>query len=417
MEIINYHNLPCLLIDDAEAVVFSYVKNKFVCVKTKRSQLFSDDFYSVLSNNDFFKWVEIGNIEHEDKQLTLSLTEQCNCNCKYCFLDANTHGAIMSIDTLHSAISYAFKLYTGHKVVVNAFGGEPSTQEHLVREMVAFSNSIKEEFNVTPRFAITTNGVLNDRFIDFLIENDFDCSISIDGVEDVQNKQRPLANGNPTYDQVIYSLKRLVEARLFVRIRATITKYSVNRMVDAVRLFGKIGVEQIHFEPVTLAGRAVDLPDELLPPPLDEYVEQLLLCIQEAKIYGSHINFSIFSHCNGSIKNKMIVGASGMISSCVEVQSEKHFLSDLFGMGRFDNDGHALITKASVEGTPLGITPDILEKCKNCMYLLFCANSCPVRNYRATGNIWHTEPFKCNLYHKIMPSILYEFYKATYLTT
>ena len=100
MELINYHNLPCLLIDEY-AVVFSYVHNKFVCIRIMRQQLFSEEVYVFLSQNDFFKWVEIGHVEHEDKQITLALTEQCNCSCKYCFLDANTKGAVMTSDILH----------------------------------------------------------------------------------------------------------------------------------------------------------------------------------------------------------------------------------------------------------------------------------------------------------------------------
>lgn len=409
--IINYHHLPCL-VDGDSGIIFSYVNNKFVCVKVPLTYIGTDELFQQAKKSNFFKWVQIGNIEHEDKQLTLSITERCNCNCKYCFLDANTTGHVMTKAILHSAIDYAFKFYSGHKLIINAFGGEPSTQAELVKEMVKYANEKKETYSITPRFAITTNGVLSEEFIDFLIANDFDCSVSIDGIEQVQNRQRPMANGAPSFQQAYHTLQRLVKAGNFVRVRSTITKYSLNYMIDAVDLFGKIGVQQIHFEPVTKAGRASNLPDELLPPEVDEYVEQLIACIEKAKQYNTHINFSIFSHCNGSITNKMIIGATGMISACVEVQNKQHPLSKIFEIGCITGK-NVNITKLSIKDKSFN-APVIQEKCKDCPYLLFCANSCPVRNYRATGNIWYTEPFKCELYHKIMPYILKEFYKSTY---
>lgn len=411
ISVINYHNLPCLLSGDY-GIIFSYINNKFVCVRIPIERINDKDLYKKFKENDFFKWINIGNIEHEDKQLTLSITERCNCKCKYCFLDANTTGAVMTKEIIHSAIDYAFNFYAGHKIIVNAFGGEPTTQFGLIKEMVDYANKQKDKYSVKPRFAITTNGILSDEILDFLIENNFDCSVSIDGIEDVQNRQRPLANGKPSFQQAYYSLKRLTNSGCFVRVRSTVTKYSVSKMPEAVDLFGEIGVEQIHFEPVTLAGRAMNLPDELMPPQLEEYVQALIKSIEKAKQYNSHINFSIFSHCNGSIQNKMIVGASGMISACVEVQNQHHSLSSIFSMGKIDKS-IVSITKKNIKDK-LFDHPSIQEKCKDCPYLLFCANSCPVRNYRATHNIWHTEPFKCELYHRIMPYILNEFYKSTY---
>lgn len=411
ISVINYHNLPCLLIDDY-GVIFSYVNNKFVCVKIPIRDINNNEIYKKASEHGFFKWIEIGNVEHEDKQLTLSITERCNCHCKYCFLDANTTGKVMTKDTLHAAIDYAFNFYSDHKIIINAFGGEPTTQFELIKEMVKYANSQKEKYSVTPHFAITTNGVLSDEIIDFLIINNFDCSVSIDGTEGIQNRQRPLANGESSFSQAYHTLQRLTNSGCFVRVRSTVTKFSVSKMVDAVNLFGSIGVKQVHFEPVTLAGRAENLPDELLPPTLDDYVSMLIACIEKAKQYDTHINFSIFSHCNGSIQNKMIVGASGMISACVEVQNHQHSLSSIFCMGSIEN-AKVNITKNNIKDT-LFDNPSIQEKCKRCPYLLFCANSCPVRNYRATNNIWHTEPFKCELYHRIMPYILNEFYRSTY---
>ena len=47
----------------------------------------------------------------------------------------------------------------------------------------------------------------------------------MDGIEEVQNKQRPLANGSNSHDVVVYTLTKLLKSNMHIRIRSTVTKY------------------------------------------------------------------------------------------------------------------------------------------------------------------------------------------------
>lgn len=411
MEIISWNGLPCLL-DGDKAILFSYIGDSLVASQVEKSKLLSPNMLILAEENHLFDCLTTSNklVDLPIKQITLCLTERCNCRCRYCFLDANTSGHIMSENTIRNAIDYAFKAFQNHTVVLSAFGGEPGTQEGLIRFFVQYAKKQAPKHNINVIFAITTNGIIQDSLIDFLIQNNFVCTISADGIEEVQNYQRPLANGKETFKQVIRTIEKLTCHNIEVKIRSTVTRFSLPKMVESVKLYGQLGVSQIHFEPVTIAGRALSIEENLRQPSPQEYAQQLILCIQEAAIYKTKINFSFCSKCTGTLKNKLIFGANGLISSCVEVQSEQHEFANLFRMGKLNKDGSVSLSTQHL----LQVSSNNKEECQNCPYRIFCNNSCPIRNYRATGNYLTTEPFKCELFKEIIPYILQNMYKNTF---
>lgn len=413
-QICNWHNLPCLIINE-DAIIFSYTNNSLVASRIPYNKLWDKDTYQDATNKHLFDYIteDTHIVDVPVKQLTLCLTEKCNCKCKYCFLDANTSGQVMTTDTIRKAIEFGFKLYRDHTIVLSAFGGEPGTQEKLIRFFVEYANSIKDHYNVKLQFAITTNGIITDSLIGFLSDNQFVCSISADGIEKVQNFHRPLANGGSTYNHVIQTIQSLVKRNVTVKIRSTVTQYSVSHMVDAVKLYGKLGVEQIHFEPVTIAGRAISQNSLLSPPDVAIYGNELLKCIHIAKNYNTHINFSFGTRCTGSIKNKLIIGANGFISSCVEVQNEAHQYSEVFKIGSIDKTEELFCRKK--EFLDINSTAASAEKCKSCPFIIFCHYTCPIRNYRTTGDVRQTDPYKCALYKQILPKLLYDMYEKTFV--
>lgn len=411
-EIVSWNGLPCL-IDGDKAVLFSYIGNSLIASLVKTCDLSSLDLEKLAEEKHLFDCLSVSNTPKDVpvKQVTLCLTERCNCRCRYCFLDANTSGFVMSEQTARNAIDYAFNAFRNHTIVLSAFGGEPGTQEGLIRFFVKYAKERAPKYNVNVLFAITTNGVIQDTLVDFLIQNNFVCTISADGIEEVQNYQRPLANGKGTYERVIKTIEALTCHSIEVKIRSTITKFSLPKMVDSVKLYGQLGVSQIHFEPVTIAGRAISVEEDLQQPSPKEYAQQLILCIKEAAKYHTKINFSFCSRCTGSLKNKMIVGANGLISSCVEVQNEKHEFASLFKMGQLNQDGSITLSSHHLSYLP---SNNSKEECQICPYRIFCNNSCPIRNYRATGNYSITEPYKCELFKEIIPYILQNMYFNTF---
>lgn len=88
-DIIPWNGLPCLL-DGDKAVLFSYVGDTLVSSMVDASSLQSSELHTLASENHLFDCLNSSNIlvDVPVKQVTLCLTERCNCRCKYCFLDA-----------------------------------------------------------------------------------------------------------------------------------------------------------------------------------------------------------------------------------------------------------------------------------------------------------------------------------------
>jgi uncharacterized protein len=154
--------------------------------------------------------------------LTFELTDFCQMNCFYCgygkFYDnydkrENKHMDFSIIkcmldyvnDLANTSLNLSHKrpFYTGF------YGGEPLCRFPIIEETVHYIQQLKWLHN-TLRFTITTNGLLLDKYMDFMVEHDFNIFISLDG-DAKNNTYRVLKNGSPTYEHVLANVEMLQE--------------------------------------------------------------------------------------------------------------------------------------------------------------------------------------------------------------
>jgi uncharacterized protein len=127
-------------------------------------------------------------------QITFEITDACNLKCKYCaygdfYNDFDErHNSMLSIEKGKRLItylsgywnSYSNNAKTAH-TYISFYGGEPLLNISFIKEMVSFIKSLP--INRKFSFTMTTNGILLDKYIDYLVENKFDLLISLDGNE------------------------------------------------------------------------------------------------------------------------------------------------------------------------------------------------------------------------------------------
>ena len=342
-----WHDLPALIVkenDDKKMVVFSNLNGEFVACEINYEERLDKEIYEELKKEGFFECLN-NTTQYKSDELTLvlSLTEKCNCRCRYCFLDANVCGKVMTEELLRDSIDKAVELAKGRTINLSAFGGEPGTETYLLEEMVKYSKTIK---NQKFKYSITTNGIFGQKVLNLLIENNFSVSFSMDGIPDVQNFQRPLANGKDSYNVVEASLKKLTQNNINLKVRCTVTKFSVGKMVDTVKWLSKLGVKKVHFEPVTPGGRGCNDNDLLQPPSAKDFSQNLINAIKcGARIGVDVICFPYMNmmvapviFCDGNINNRLVVSPEGVLSTCVEVQKKEHELFSYLGLGNYNFD-------------------------------------------------------------------------------
>jgi len=179
-------------------------------------------------------------------QLTLTVTEQCNQRCDYCYVDVS-RGRTMTLDVAERALNLLFQTApAGAPVAVSFFGGEPLLVPDLLRRIAARAHELAGPDRPV-RFAITTNGSAVDaEGMALLRELDMNVAVSHDGAGQVA---RPLASGGDSLPDLRARLPRLLGLKRSPLARMTVTPQNVSRLAESVREVHGEGFERILFLP------------------------------------------------------------------------------------------------------------------------------------------------------------------------
>lgn len=128
------------------------------------------------------------------------VSNDCNLRCTYCYGQGGNYGAsrcLMNSKTLKKSLEYCFKRFTpNEKISIVFFGGEPLINSKIIFEAVEAINAFASKNGNTVRYSVTTNGtILNTELLNLFQKNDFIVTVSIDGGELIQNRNRPFATG------------------------------------------------------------------------------------------------------------------------------------------------------------------------------------------------------------------------------
>lgn len=150
------------------------------------------------------------------KQLVFEVTDACNLNCTYCgygelYNDYDKReGKNMPVEKAVAMIDYLSKLWKSNKnqsynkvVFISFYGGEPLLNMKFIKLIINYIKTID-----VPRsfiYTMTTNAVLLDKYIDFLVENQFNILISLDGNKK-NNSYRVDKKGNYCYWKVMKNI-------------------------------------------------------------------------------------------------------------------------------------------------------------------------------------------------------------------
>ena len=185
-----------------EEIEYYYRKYKFL----KRHGFFSEIEPSSLLNGAITKDMIKFNLTNIS-QIVFQVTNDCNMKCLYCCFGDLYNGAkqkisYMDIDMVHNVFSFLIPFWKYRKsssldtINIGFYGGEPLLNISLIKDIVSYCHQIQEKENIKFEFSMTTNATLLPKYIDFLVEHQFNLLISLDGNEQhsiyrVDRKNRP----------------------------------------------------------------------------------------------------------------------------------------------------------------------------------------------------------------------------------
>lgn len=344
------------------------------------------------------------------KALCLHIAHDCNLACKYCFAEEGEyHGKreLMSYEVGKAALDF---LIAGsgnrHNLEVDFFGGEPTLNFQVVKDLVAYGRSQEKAHDKKFRFTLTTNGVLlNDEIMEFANQEMDNVVLSIDGRKDVHDFMRPFPNGSGSYDIVVPKYQKFADSRDQMRyyVRGTFTHHNLDFAKDVLHL-ADLGFKQISVEPVVAPDDAdYAIREEDLSQIFEEY-DKLAKEIIKRKKNGQEFNFFHFmidleggpcvakrlSGC-GSGTEYLAVTPWGDLYPCHQfVGNEKFYLGNVF-----EGIKHPEICQ---EFKSCNVYSK--EKCRKCFARFYCSGGCAANSYNFHGSIHDAYDIGCALQKK-----------------
>jgi len=278
------------------------------------------------------------------KALCLHIAHDCNLKCEYCFAEEGEyHGKreLMSAEVGKKALDFLIENSGSRRnLEIDFFGGEPLMNFEVVKEIVKYGREIEEKHNKKFRFTITTNGVLLDeQKQEFINENMYNLVLSLDGRKEVNDRMRPRAGGQGSYDVIVPKFQKIAESRnqTDYYIRGTFTKYNIDFCKDVIHM-ADLGFQQISVEPVVAEeNMPYAITEKELPMIYEEY-EKLAKELYERRKNGNAFNFFHFNIdlSGGPCVMKRLVGCgSGTEYLAVTPTGELYPCHQFVGMPEF----------------------------------------------------------------------------------
>ena len=344
------------------------------------------------------------------KALCLHIAHDCNLGCRYCFAEEGEyHGrrALMSLEVGKQALDFlAANSGNRRNLEVDFFGGEPTMNFDVVKELVRYGRSLEGPHNKNFRFTLTTNGVLlDDDIMEFANREMANVVLSIDGRKEVNDYMRPTRNGKGSYDLIVPKFRKFAELRNQTNyyVRGTFTHHNLDFSEDVLHL-ADLGFKQISVEPVVAPPEEpYAIREEDLPKLLEEYDKLAKEMIKREK-EGRGFNFFHFmiDLTQGPCVAKRLSGCgSGTEYLAVTPWGDLYPCHQFVGMDEFKlGDVWHGVQAEEIRDEFKLCNVYAKEKCRNCFARFYCSGGCAANSYNFHGSILDAYDIGCELQKK-----------------
>ena len=344
------------------------------------------------------------------KALCLHIAHDCNLGCRYCFAEEGEyHGrrALMSLEVGKQALDFLVANSGNRRnLEVDFFGGEPTMNFDVVKDLVRYGRSLEGPHNKNFRFTLTTNGVLlDDDIMEFANREMANVVLSIDGRKEVNDYMRPTRNGKGSYDLIVPKFRKFAELRNQTNyyVRGTFTHHNLDFSEDVLHL-ADLGFKQISVEPVVAPPEEpYAIREEDLPKLLEEYDKLAKEMIKREK-EGRGFNFFHFmiDLTQGPCVAKRLSGCgSGTEYLAVTPWGDLYPCHQFVGMDEFKlGDVWHGVQAEEIRDEFKLCNVYAKEKCRNCFARFYCSGGCAANSYNFHGSILDAYDIGCELQKK-----------------
>lgn len=347
-----------------------------------------------------------GNAAYKPAYVTLFLTTRCNLRCVYCYASAGAHQHHdMTLATARQGIEFVCQnaRATGRRDFGVGYhgGGEPTANWKVLVDSLAYANQLARQYKMEVRASIATNGVFSEAKCQWIIENIQEVTLSVDGLPEVHDAQRPLSSGGASANAVLKTIDRFDKAKFPYCMRMTATALSTGRLAESLRyLLSRTHPRQIQVEPVYDLGRGQN-------PSLQVDPQSFVAAFREARSVAEEHSVELFYSAArlNVISNRFCQSCgdgfsltpSGSVSACYEVCDEDMNLAGDFIFGNYDADSKRYLFDHEKLQNLRERSVEVIPWCQGCFCKWHCAGDCAHKAQYATRNGQFIGHMRCEI--------------------
>lgn len=314
----------------------------------------------------------------------------------------------MTEETGIAAIEAVFRSAQQHNfraVKLKYAGGEATLNFPLVMKLHQHAQVLAARTGLTLRGVVLSNGVaLSPRMIREIRDARMRLMISLDGIGEAHDAQRPFANGKGSFSLVVRGIDRAIANGLKPVLSITVTGRSAAQLPDVVNFALDRGLRfnlNFYRDNECSASRA-DLQNDQR-----QLIEGMLAAFKviedrmpQDRLIDGLIDHSAFNqpheYACGAGHNYMVIDHHGGVSRCqMEIE-------------RTVTDVMAQDPLAAIRGNRTGfVNVPVTEKsgCRDCAWKYWCAGGCSLLTFKTTGRTDIQSPY-CDVYKALYPAAL-----------
>lgn len=269
-------------LEDNDVVLTNFVGEFVILKRDKLDEVVqkrlspTDETYSLLRSRHFIKEVsdtasiellglktrtKYSNIRNFTNLHLFVVSLRCDHSCQYCQVSRQSENKAafdMTEETADKALQIVFRS-PNPAIKIEFQGGEPLLNFDLVRYVVIKAKQINEVEKRDLQFVITTTlSLITDEILDFCKEHKIFLSSSLDGPEDLHNRNRPRP-GKDSYSRFVDGLQKARDKLGYDSVSALMTTSpaSLTRVRDIIDEYLKHDLDGIFLRHLSPYGFAI----------------------------------------------------------------------------------------------------------------------------------------------------------------
>ena len=339
------------------------------------------------------------------------LTTACNFRCVYCYASAGEQSSkALPVDLGRHAIDIVCRNASeaGQTQFSLSFhgGGEPTLAQRTLQTLVTYARS-KE---LPSKISIASNGYWGRRQRAWILDHLDEVSLSFDGSQQLQDRQRRLSSGKSSFPIVMETIREMERRKFQYGIRVTVTDDGIDELAGAIEFLceeTECGTFQV--EPAFDHGRARS--NDLALGDNERFAAAFMQAYDTATSYCRHLYYSgarpwvVTDRFCQAVDRALIVAPGGALSACYEVYGPEHPLASEFFYGVLERGGGIKLEAETRERLQRKIA-ERRSLCQGCICYWHCAGDCPPKSIAAGEDGHRRFGERCDLNRMITKELL-----------